>query len=129
MSQKKIDYYSLSFDEEKEVAVKMWQYIKWYITRYPDESLGFIKEKFIRKTFLMEDNNYQRFVWYNDCILCTYVDTCSHCPLNKIDNHHDCSDIGSAYSLACDKYLDLKDRLAACDVIIRAIRLLEEEEE
>lgn len=127
MSQKKIDYYDLTFDEEKEVAVKMWQYIKWYITRHPDKPIHFIKEKFIKKTFLMKDDNYQRFVWYNDCILCTYVDTCSHCPLNKIDKHT-CNDSKSAYSRADDKYLNIKDRLAACDTIIRAIRLLEEEE-
>ena len=127
MSQKKIDYYSLSFDEEKEVAVKMWQYIKWYITRHPDASISFIKDKFIRKTFLMNEDDYQRFVWYNDCILCTYIDTCSHCPLNKIDKH-DCNDSKSAYSIADNHDLPLKDRLAACDTVIRAIRLLEEEE-
>lgn len=125
MSQKKIDYYELTFDEEKEVAVKMWQYIKWYITRHPYSSVCLIKDKFVRKTFLMKPDNYQRFVWYNDCILCTYVPDCLACPLKHIDRHP-CMHHNSAFSRVDNQNLDMKDRLAACDVIIKAIRLLEE---
>ena len=73
----------------------------------------------------MKPDNYQRFVWYNDCILCTYVPNCLECPLKHIDRHP-CMHRNSAFSRADNQKLDMKDRLAACDVIIKAIRLLEE---
>lgn len=119
-----IDYYSLSWEEEKQVAVDMWEYIKKRIRRGSKVSIGEMKADFIKQTFLNDEENYQRFVWWNDCILCDNVSTCSTCPLAKIDLP--CYEPASAYDVVCSRFSTLDDRIRACDKIIKAIKILKE---
>lgn len=125
MSQRKIDYYELSFDEERQIAVKMWETIKREIKRHPYIEVWTLKEKFIKKTFLMTKDNYQRFIWLNDCILCDFSERCRSCPLYRIDRGLTCGDRGSAYAMVCNRSVDIETRLAYCDTIIKAINMLE----
>ena len=126
---KKIDYFSLSFAEEKKIAIKMWREIKLKMVKHPTWDVSAMKADFISKTFIMDDDDYQRFVWYNDCILCEYSRNCDFCPLRLVDDNMACMDTFSAYSMANNKSMNMDARLEACDRIIEAIKLLEKPEE
>ena len=123
---KRVDFYSLSFEQEKKIAVQMWKTIKRHIMKNPDEKVVNIKDEYISRRFLNDDAEFQRFVWYNDCILCEHVHACDVCPLSRIGGA--CIDSDSAYSVACDNEAPVEYRLEMCDLIIRAIKMLKEED-
>ena len=122
---KRVDFYSLSFEQEKKIAIQMWKTIKRHIVKDPDERVFNMKDTYISRRFLIDDFHYQRFVWYNDCILCEHVTSCKECPLARIGG--DCINSDSAYSVVCDNEAPVEERLANCDLIIHAIKMLKEE--
>ena len=122
MSQKKIDYYELTFDEEKEVAVKMWQFIKKWYVKHPDTYMHpmHLKDEFC--TYYYEKTG-QLINWEAHCILCDifYEDACNGCTLYKKDDMF-CSD----YFKLSDADFPFHMRPSVCDRIIEAIKSYEE---
>lgn len=109
---------------QKKIAIAMWQFVKkWYI-RHPDEYRHpmYIKQDFCREYY---DKTGKVIDWEAHCMLCNifYDDACDGCPL-----HSENADEGF-----CEDYFKLTDdtypfhmRPAICDKIIEAIKSYKE---
>jgi len=89
--------------KERKLAIQMWEQIKNKLARDPAVVIAVLKDKFCRE---------HKLHWFADCWFCQYTLHCDRCPLRGC----------AAYSTACDKYISLEVRLAACDEIINALK-------
>ena len=122
-SKKKYNYITeLSGDEQKKVAIKMWQYIrKWYREhpsdfRHPMDLKHEFAEDYLNKTDITIN-------WNCYCMFCSifYDNHCEGCPLAKCDEYGgniSCPD----YTKLCDPQFPRRLRDRVCRTILDAFK-------
>lgn len=120
MMNKHISEESIAY--QKKVAVNMWQFVKRWYSKNPDEYRHpmWLKEEFCYKYF---KKTGQLIDWESNCILCSkfHGGCCRGCPLYKEDSELFCYD----YFKLSDEDFPFHMRPSVCDKIINAIKSFE----